>query len=187
MTVTLLGSIITTYVFSKDTLDGILDERPYYREVIIEYRRKTMFWLRLYIGFAAISVSLVFVLYFVFYFQEQRFPDCVRIFVFGLCLAIGAVSIFLIFRCIYPEKHLQECAEEQLNEMMSQMKTYTRYGHTAVLLPDVQTISLASWLQIEEESGAGQSLTESLSQSFQNGSSFWSCWRSSSRTVALPA
>jgi uncharacterized protein YjbI with pentapeptide repeats len=155
MTVTLLGSIITTYVFSKDTLDGILDERPYYREVIIEYRRKTMFWLRLYIGFAAISVSLVFVLYFVFYFQEQRFPDCVRIFVFGLCLAIGAVSIFLIFRCIYPEKHLQECAEEQLNEMMSQMKTYTRYGHTAVLLPDVQTISLASWLQIEEESGAG--------------------------------
>ena len=62
MTVTLLGSIITTYVFSKDTLDGILDERPYYREVIIEYRRKTMFWLRLYIGFAAISVSLVFVL-----------------------------------------------------------------------------------------------------------------------------
>lgn len=155
LTVTLLGSIITTYVFSKDTLDRILDERPYYHEVIAKYRRKTMTCMLTYIVFAAISILFVFSLYFFYYFQKMRSPECLRVIVFFLCIVAGIQSICLICRCIHSEKCLQKYAKKLLEDMMCQTKGYTRCVHADVRLPGAQRGTLASWLQIEAEHGAG--------------------------------
>lgn len=149
MTVTLLGSIITTYVFSKDTMDHILDERPFYREVIAKYRRKTIRSMGRYIIFAAISIFSVFALYFFYYFRRKRSPENLRISIFLVCLVVGVRSIWLICQCIHSERHLQEDAEKQLKGMMRQMREYARCDPSFIRLLGIQSDTLASWLQIE--------------------------------------
>lgn len=156
LTVTMLGSIITTYVFSKDTLDRILDERPYYHEVIAKYRRKTMNRMFGYIGVAAISIFSVFVLYFFYYFRKMRFPECLRVIVLLICLFVGILSVYLLCQCIHSERRLQKDAKTLLKNMMRQTKGYTRCVRADIWLPGVRPDALALWLQIEAEHGTGQ-------------------------------
>lgn len=155
LTVTMLGSIITTYVFSKDTLDRILDERPYYHEVIAEYRRRTIAIMWLYIGIAVFSIFSVFVLYFLYYYQKMRSPECLRVIALLLCLVVGILSIHLICWCIHSERRLQKYAKKWLKDMMRQTKGYTRCVCVDVRLPGTQSGTSASWLQIEAEHGTG--------------------------------
>lgn len=158
MTVALLGSIITTYVFSKDTMDGILNERPYYHEIIAGYRRKTMALIWGYIFFTAISIFSILALYFFYYFQRKRFPDSLRAIVFAVSCIAGIFSVRLIWQCIYSEKHLQKDAKKQLKHMKHQMKEYARCSGTSVRLPvqlpGVRGGELLSWLGIEARTGS---------------------------------
>ena len=69
---TMLGSLITSYVFLKEALDRTSDEKTYYSVVIREYRDKTMRSLWLYMLTSIALMGIVIFLYSMFYFVTYR-------------------------------------------------------------------------------------------------------------------
>ena len=86
---TMLGSLITSYVFLKEALDRTSDEKTYYSVVIREYREKTMRSLWLYMLTSLALMGIVICLYSMFYFMHIRSRDEVRIILilsYGVCM-----------------------------------------------------------------------------------------------------
>ena len=62
--ITLLGCLITTYIFLKEALDRVGDQKPYAVEVIGSYRKKTIRRLLWLFGFTILFTALTAALYF---------------------------------------------------------------------------------------------------------------------------
>lgn len=62
--ITLLGCLITTYIFLKEALDRVGDQKPYAVEVIGRYRKKTIHRLLWLFGFTILFTALTAALYF---------------------------------------------------------------------------------------------------------------------------
>ncbi len=62
--ITLLGCLITTYIFLKEALDRVGDQKPYAVEVIGSYRKKTIHRLLGLFGFTILFTALTAALYF---------------------------------------------------------------------------------------------------------------------------
>ena len=111
---TMLGSLITSYVFLKEALDRTSDEKTYYSVVIREYRDKTMRSLWLYMLTSIALMGIVIFLYSMFYFGHIRSRDEVRIILillYGVCM-IG--SAWFLNKCIDIDRGLHKTADKLL-------------------------------------------------------------------------
>lgn len=111
---TMLGSLITSYVFLKEALDRTSDEKTYYSVVIREYREKTMRSLWLYMLTSLALMGIVICLYSMFYFMHIRSRDEVRIILilsYGVCM-IG--SAWFLNKCIDIDRGLHKTADKLL-------------------------------------------------------------------------
>lgn len=149
---TLLGSLITTYVFLKEALDRTVDEKPYYRLVIEEYRETTMRQLWWYSLSTILLMGIVICFYVMFYFFSYRAIWALKL----------TISIFYIFCMAWTAKILKQCidinnglgkeAESLLAEKNKQVKKYIKEFHPETLegiTKECKTI--AQWLQIEDK------------------------------------
>lgn len=151
--ITMVGSLITTYVFLKEALDRTSDEKPFFRTVIQAYREKTMRYLWRYTFAALILIIAVMGLYMLLYFANLRFHAYIRIFI--ACLyAVGlCISLAILHRCIYIDRGLNKTAEKLLKERVSQNVDAGLQNK----LDDLEKIGLfgenrVEWLQIDRDS-----------------------------------
>lgn len=164
---TMLGSLITSYVFLKEALDRTSDEKTYYSVVIREYREKTMRSLWLYMLTSLALMGIVLCLYSMFYFMHIRSRDEVRIILillYGVCM-IG--SAWFLNKCIDIDRGLHKTAEKLLKmqivearELLGTLKQkhkYMLWDSSAnesfdELIDRITggTESTEAWLQIED-------------------------------------
>ena len=165
---TMLGSLITSYVFLKEALDRTSDEKTYYSVVIREYREKTMRSLWLYMLMSLALMGIVICLYSMFYFMHIRSRDEVRIILilsYGVCM-IG--SAWFLNKCIDIDRGLHKTADKLLKIQIAearellvtlQQKRDKMLRESSVnesfdeLIDRITsgTESTEAWLQIEDE------------------------------------
>lgn len=165
---TMLGSLITSYVFLKEALDRMSDEKTYYSVVIREYREKTMRSLWLYMLTSLALMGIVICLYSMFYFMHIRSRDEVRILLilsYGVCM-IG--SAWFLNKCIDIDRGLHKTADKllkiqiaearellvTLQQKRDQMLRESSVNESFDELIDritSGTESTEAWLQIEDE------------------------------------
>ena len=119
---TMLGSLITSYVFLKEALDRTSDEKTYYSVVIREYREKTMRSLWLYMLMSLALMGIVICLYSMFYFMHIRSRDEVRIILilsYGVCM-IG--SAWFLNKCIDIDRGLHKTADKLLKIQIAEAR-----------------------------------------------------------------
>lgn len=169
---TMLGSLITSYVFLKEALDRTSDEKTYYSVVIREYREKTMRSLWLYMLTSLALMGIVICLYSMFYFMHIRSRDEVRIILilsYGVCM-IG--SAWFLNKCIDIDRGLHKTADKLLKiEIAEARKLLAEVKDKRVYMlldsPADESFeeligritggseSTEAWLQIEDETAAG--------------------------------
>ena len=169
---TMLGSLITSYVFLKEALDRTSDEKTYYSVVIREYREKTMRSLWLYMLTSLALMGIVICLYSMFYFMHIRSRDEVRIILilsYGVCM-IG--SAWFLNKCIDIDRGLHKTADKLLKieiaearKLLAEVKD--KRVHMLLDSPADESFeeligritggseSTEAWLQIEDETAAG--------------------------------
>ena len=165
---TMLGSLITSYVFLKEALDRTSDEKTYYSVVIREYREKTMRSLWLYMLTSLALMGIVICLYSMFYFMHIRSRDEGRIILilsYGVCM-IG--SAWFLNKCIDIDRGLHKTADKllkiqiaearellvTLQQKRDQMLRESSVNESFDELIDritSGTESTEAWLQIEDE------------------------------------
>lgn len=151
---TLLGSLITTYVFLKGALDRTIDEKSYYDSVIKEYRDSIMKFLWILSVVSLLLMAFVFLLYFMFYFLNRRVLTLLRgvvIIAYGAILYFSAV---FLYKCININKGIQKAADKLLSvkkregrELLGGIKKEELY--------DAIEESLETWLQISDGVSSG--------------------------------
>lgn len=111
--IAVFGTLVTSYVFLKDTLDRTVDEKPYYGKVIGEYRREKMKTLMLYSGvFMGISCYLIL-------FQNTADAAEGQEFSYALPLYIGifavaallVISVRFLYECINSDRAIGKSAQ----------------------------------------------------------------------------
>lgn len=113
--VTLLGSLITTYVFLKQSLDRTVDEKPYYEEVIHEYREEIMHRLLRYSTVVLSMIGIVVIYCGMVYFLQLQAAKPVKIIlivIYLLCLAYNGRFLNL---CVDVNSGFYDAAEKLLN------------------------------------------------------------------------
>lgn len=168
---TMLGSLITSYVFLKEALDRTSDEKTYYSVVIREYREKTMRSLWLYMLTSLALMGIVICLYSMFYFMHIRSRNEVRIILilsYGVCM-IG--SAWFLNKCIDIDRGLHKTADKLLKIQIKEARKLlgTLKDKREQMLRDSSVNesfdeligritsgaeSTEAWLQIEDETAA---------------------------------
>lgn len=122
--VAMLGSLITSYIFLKDALDRMTDEKPYYKRVIQEYREWIVDRLWKYTCSAVAIIVSVIILYFLLYYTYWRSRDIVRAILILLCVCISAGwSIRILRDCLCINESLYKITQELLVKNQKKMKT----------------------------------------------------------------
>ena len=165
---TMLGSLITSYVFLKEALDRTSDEKTYYSVVIREYRDKTMRSLWIYMLTSLALMGIVICLYSMFYFRHIRSRDEVRIILIVLYRVCLIGSAWFLNKCIDIDRGLHKTADklfklqsaearkllDTLKQKRERMLWDRSDNETFDELIDRITNgaeSLEAWLQIEDE------------------------------------
>ena len=102
--ITMLGTVVTSYIFLKDSLDRTEDERPYYRKIIQNYRDDTVQHLMRYTGHTLGMFAAVSFIYVALYYMQFRVPTI------GRCITIGGL-VMLCTRNSY--RFLKKCIRIQ--------------------------------------------------------------------------
>lgn len=114
--ITLLGCLITTYIFLKEALDRIVDQKPYAEDIIHGYRVGMVERLHCLFGISMLLTACTSVLYFVFWDEI----DGLRLFGHWLWIIlvvlIGILSWIFLNQCVNSEKNLlrQAISEEKI-------------------------------------------------------------------------
>lgn len=157
--VTMVGTLITSYIFMKDSLDRTSEEKPYYREAIQRYRKEIVKLLWFYVRIVLILMGVVIALYTLWYYGNGRIETGLRI---TLIVCLGgcsiAVSIYFLWKCIFLSRGLRMYADqlllekyEKLEETSIILKTTAVHFRELLKLDHEKTANLEEWLQIEEE------------------------------------
>lgn len=157
--VTMVGTLITSYIFMKDSLDRTSEEKPYYREVIQRYRQQIVTLLWRYVLAALLLMGAVILLYTILYYGNRRVVFWLRIsLIAGLGICGIAVSICFLRKCIFLGRGLKKHAElllkekyERLEEAARSLETVAVHFRELLKLDHEKTANLEEWLQIEEE------------------------------------
>ncbi len=155
--IAMVGSLITTYVFLKSALDRTADEKPYFLAVIRKYREETVKKLWRYTVFSLVLITLVVVLYALFYFVEIRFSAVVRVLLIFAYLAGLAGAAYVLHKCIDIDRGLDTTAKNLLDEKIQ----HDLKDINICVLPIrscMKRLGLISedqikWLQIEKREG----------------------------------
>ncbi len=158
--ITMLGSLITTYVFLKEALDRTIDEKPYYQKVVKAYREETMNFLWDYSVCCLFLILMVVLVYGLFYFGSGRTPDWFRA---VLCFFYMVCIVFsgrLLYICIHIDEGIHKVAErsrKHLEEAVKQQREQTEGKVNIKFLRQFvrrfsEDYTLEKWLQIEEAS-----------------------------------
>lgn len=187
---TMLGSLITSYIFLKDALDRTADEKPYYDEVIGQYRNQIVYWLWIYTLLALFAMGAGIGLFFLFYYVHWRSHNVIRSILIALCLAICTIgSVFILRKCLYISKGLYKTAErllenksleiqklaEPLNMVLQEIIPMLDQSISAATADKSLTVmELAKWLQINSDSQSEHAKAYLLSKDkFINRFSEW--------------
>lgn len=108
LVITMLGSLITTYVFLKGALDRMVDERPYYHKVVEKYRERSMHFFWFYSIVCLALVCVVILLYGGFYFLQVRTSENLRKWLGSLYLICILLSGILLYRCFHIEQGIHK-------------------------------------------------------------------------------
>lgn len=154
--IAMIGSLITTYVFLKEALDRMSDERPYYRAVIQKYRSETrqLLWWYTIIGIAVIVA--VVGLYAAFYFYNLHLSTLYQRLLIVLYCSVFGCSAFILRKCINIEKGLHKTAKMLLRRKINHEKR--KLSNVIVNKPfsdwniDIDCAKAIQWLQIGRES-----------------------------------
>ncbi len=158
---TLLGSLITTYVFLKESLDRTVDLKPYYGEVIQAYRERTMRFLWRYSVVTVGLITIVVILYIFFYFFDWFASNWLKAVISLSYLSCMFVSMRFMYRCININKGLERETECLMKEKIQTIKTYAEefqgiIGHIRREISPSENMeqietrnALIEWLQIE--------------------------------------
>lgn len=120
--ITMLGSLITTYVFLKEALDRMIDEKPYYRNVVKKYREDTMKFLWYYSLVCFALVLIIVGIYGVLYFEKIRTPDWVRLIICCMYSVVFLRSAELLYICIHIDKGIHRAAQESRTYLEEEIK-----------------------------------------------------------------
>ena len=149
--VAMLGSLITSYIFLKDSLDRMVDEKPHYRKAVLQYREEIINSLLHYMYTAFVFVTVAIGLYFIFYYGQYRLHGVLRGGIIVVCVAVNTVwSIFILSKCLNVNENLQKTAGELLETHLHELKGYLSYSNKLKeqILEDSGKTML-QWLQIE--------------------------------------
>lgn len=151
---TLLGSLITTYVFLKEALDRTVDERPYYSAVIQAYRERSMKHLWYYSVGTTLLMAYVVFLYVMFYYFNLRAISILKILLvvfYGICMLCTA---WILRECIDINYGIADMAVKMLqkkNLVISQMMDDLENDTCEMFQIMSDSTALIRWLQIEDE------------------------------------
>lgn len=160
LVITMLGSLITTYVFLKEALDRTIDEKPYYRKVVKKYREETMEFLWDYSVGCLFLIVIVVLIYVLLYFGKVRMPVFFRMALCVLYVLCMAFSGGLLYKCIHIDKGIHQIAKQSRIDLENKVKQdrNTDMGREkGIFLNEfVKQLSrdctLEQWLQVEEVS-----------------------------------
>lgn len=152
--ITLLGSLITTYVFLKEALDRMSDEKPYYHAVIRAYREATLGRLWWYSVAAIVLILVIVCLYLFLYFGNQRTQATIRFLIAVLYVAAVIAAAYILHMCIYIEQGLHRAAEKQLLASFQKISEFP-LNSLLDIKQELQGTGLGRspamvWLQIEQ-------------------------------------
>lgn len=160
--ITMVGSLITTFIFLKDALDRTLDEKPYYQLAIQRYREKTMRSLYLYtlisLGLIVIVVGLYGLLYFLYIRSVVIFRSIIYMVYVFLLIWCGNI----LYRCIYVDDGIRQTIDELLKEKSQQVEQLSDVLSRGELLALRNEMGLKNdndvvrWLQIEPNKEIGE-------------------------------
>lgn len=130
--ITLLGCLITTYIFLKGTLDRIVDQKPYAEDIINGYRTETIRRLHWLFGISMLLTACTAILYFAFWDKIDVFRWAGHGLWIVVVILIGALSWIFLDHCVNSEENLLEQAihEEQITN--KQMKAVVEYKRASV-------------------------------------------------------
>lgn len=150
---TLLGSLITTYVFLKESLDRMVDERPYYSEVVKTYRDKTMWYLWCYSIGTLLLMGFIVFLYIMYYFFSIRVIEAMKLVISAFYVISMCATAHFLYLCINTNYGLSKAIEAMMSKIQKEVYSYIdefkQNGIDAVKLPR-KNEALEEWLQIEE-------------------------------------
>lgn len=111
--IAVFGTLVTSYVFLKDTLDRTIDEKPYYGKVIGEYRREKMKALMWYsIVFMGISCYLILFQNAVDMAEDQEFSYALPLYIGIFAVAaLLIISVRFLYECINSDRAIGRSAQ----------------------------------------------------------------------------
>ena len=122
--VAMLGTLITTYIFLKGSLDRTLDDHPYYKVVITQYRKETMEHMWRYTVLTLLLITGISLLYCLLYFFALRSHYSIRGFLFLMTLVCLIYSAKILKSCIFAEKGLHSTAKRLLLKRIMDAQKY---------------------------------------------------------------
>ncbi len=154
--VTMLGSLITTYVFLKEALDRTSDEKPYFGAVIRKYRSESIASLLRYARWALILMGIVIVVYCIMYFANRRLNWFLRCVLIGLYIYSMASSYRFLRRCIELDSGLEKASQELTEIVLTKLEDLEKEGSsdfadTVARLKrkfEKKSASVREWLQL---------------------------------------
>ena len=170
--ITMLGSLITTYIFLKEALDRTLDEKPYYRYAVQCYRESTMRGLWSYTLFSLALILVVVLLYGCLYFRHARSDECFRVFIYILYILSFVGCGAILHKCICVDAGIKTTTNQLLKEVSKKFEELSCMLGQRELLALRGELGLKNnedvicWLQIEPESGLGESFEEKFISQF---------------------
>ena len=120
--VTMLGSLITTYVFLKEALDRTSDEKPYFGTVIKKYRADCIADLLHYAKEVLILMAIVIGVYCLMYFAGWRLNWFLRCILVALYVYSIAKSYFFLRKCIDLDEGLRKAACQLTEEIYDKLE-----------------------------------------------------------------
>lgn len=120
LVITMLGSLITTYIFLKEALDRMADEHPCQKMAIDAYREKTIchLWKYLLFSFAVMGVTIV--LYLDIYYAQTRMRGWLRLSLAMAYIACMVYSAYILWQCIKVDQGVQNEIEILLEERQTE-------------------------------------------------------------------
>ncbi len=153
LVITLMGTLITTYVFLKESLDRTVDEKPYYDTIICKYRNKIMKYLWHYSLITLFLIIFVVFLYAMLYFLKIRSIIYMRVIVLAAYIILILFTIPILRFCIDIDKGLYKLTKnilrEQQEEAYKLIKNLHSIGASNVINVIGSQKTIEQWLEID--------------------------------------
>lgn len=130
--ITLLGCLITTYIFLKGALDRIVDQKPYAEDIINGYRIETIKRLHWLFLISMLLTAGTAVLYFAFWDKIDVFHWVGHGLWIVVVILIAFLSWSFLNRCVNSEKNLLDQAIHEEQTTREQMKAVVEGKRAAI-------------------------------------------------------